>query len=659
MSLLATSWVDGGAPDSAKRQALAGISSWTAPHGLLPRPQSKLMLPILTSLALLAAPQAVAPAGSLQQLDIPTATEGIVTIAVELDGELATLVLQPHSIRAADFKLFVTRPDGMPVEMPATAPKTWRGYIEGREDTTVSASITSEGLSAVASDFNMEVEWQIQPALGFAAGVYSVARLSEIDVPNGVCGVPDGPQDVTAPSTGQNSFLGSGLQLTEIALDTDFEMFQRNGSSVSATVDDLERIMNRVDNIYVRDCNVTFQITALVVRSSAADPYSTNDANTVLLQFRNEWNTNFVGVRKDTAHLFAGRSMNGNVIGLAYVGVICNSTVGYGLSESRFTNNLGARTALTAHEIGHNFNASHCDSISDCRIMCSGLGGCTGDLSRFGAPRAAGIDNYAVSRGCLLDLAPPLALPVFDDVESNGINRDIWISQQFVSVSTAALNEPSGTQSFEMDARSAGAELDDVLISNKILLGSTAQAAVSFYSQHRGVPNGGQLVVEIYDAGRDWIELVRLTSNGVDQSTFVFNTVNVPAGALHDEAQLRIRTEVNSTSENWFIDDILVDDNSCGGVTSYCVAGANSVSNLGGLLQAFGSTSIAANDLAILGSGLPINSFAIWLHAPNQVQNPLGDGFLCVNGAQIFRYAVIQSNFFGENLLNFDQTNLA
>ena len=110
--------------------------------------QTQLMLPILTSLALLAAPQAVAPVGVLQQLDIPAAPEGLISFPVELEGQAVNLILEPYSIRAADFQLFATSPDGSVVEMPAPAAKTWRGFIEGREDSMVTASITREGLSA-------------------------------------------------------------------------------------------------------------------------------------------------------------------------------------------------------------------------------------------------------------------------------------------------------------------------------------------------------------------------------------------------------------------------------------------------------------------------------------------------------------------------------
>ncbi len=129
------------------------------------------MLPILTSLALLAAPQAVAPVGSLQQLEIPAAPEGRVSFPIQLDGEVTNLVLEPATVRAADFKLFATRPDGSVIEMPAPAPKTWRGHIEGLEDTMVTASITSEGLSAIVTDYSSDREWQVQPAEGYPADV--------------------------------------------------------------------------------------------------------------------------------------------------------------------------------------------------------------------------------------------------------------------------------------------------------------------------------------------------------------------------------------------------------------------------------------------------------------------------------------------------------
>ena len=372
------------------------------------------MLSILTTLALAAAPQAVDPIGSLQRLAVPTDPEGTVVISVELDGQPADLLLERYSLRAGDFQLLVSRPDGSLAPMPAPRPNTWRGEVPGWPDTIVTATINHEGLSAVVADYATDREWQIQPAAGLPAGTYSVARASDLPATGGVCGVGNqvGSQGTNnGPAT---SNLGTGLQLCEIAFDADFEFYQRNGNSVQATIDDIERIMNRVDTIYVRDVDVTIQLTGIVVRSTSADPYTTSDAGQLLDQFRNHWNQNFTGIRRDLAHLFTGRNVNGGTIGIAYLGVVCSQSVGYGLSESRFTNNLVNRTGLTAHEMGHNFNSNHCDGNGDCRIMCSGLGGCNNDVTRFGTASANGIRSYAINRPCLLDLSPPLALPVTD-----------------------------------------------------------------------------------------------------------------------------------------------------------------------------------------------------------------------------------------------------
>lgn len=616
------------------------------------------MFALLTTLALAAAPQAVDPIGSLQRLSVPTNPEGLVVIAVELDGQPADLVLERHSLRAGDFQLMVSRPDGSLVSMPAPRPNTWRGSVPGWPESMVTATINHEGLAAIVSDHATDREWQIQPAAGLPAGTYSVARTSDLPDPGGVCGVTNElsiEEPGGGPATGN---LGTGLQLCEIAFDADFEFYQRNGSSVSATVDDIERIMNRVDTIYVRDTDVTFQLTGIVVRSNSADPYTSSDAGTLLTQFRNHWNSNFTGIRRDLAHLFTGRNINGGTIGIAYLGVVCSGSNGYGLSESRFTANLTNRTGLTAHEVGHNFNSNHCDGNGDCRIMCSGLGGCNNDVSRFGNQSANGIRNYAISRACLLDLSPPLSLPVSDTFPTTQLNRDLWITFQGTEISNAGVNEPSGPYSIRLNAASNGLLKDDRLISNRLLLAGLNNTTVSFYSQHRGVPAGGAIDIEVLDSTNDWLLLERVVSDGVDENNFTFHQVDLPAGAYHDEAQLRITADVDSTSQNWYIDDIEISDNTCGQVSNYCFGSPNSVSINGAAIGMTGSTSLAANDLTFLTTSCPTLSFGIYIFGDGQTQTFLGNGFLCVTGNPLYRLGIAQADIFGTSVFPFDNQNL-
>ncbi len=617
------------------------------------------MLSILTTLALVAAPQAVTPVGSLQRLAVPTDPTGIVVLNVELDGVPSELVMHKHSVRAADFKVLVSRPDGSLIEVPAPAPKTWRGTVTGRADARVIASITDEGLSAIVVDEIMDVEWQIQPAAGYPVGTYSIAKKSELQDPHGTCGVPDSMVPADQDASPAMSGLGTGLQLCEIALDADYEFFQRNGNSVSATINDMERIMNRVDDIYVRDCDVTFQITGVVVRSAVNDPYTTADASALLNQFNSEWSSNFQAVRRDIAHLFTGRNVNGGTIGIAWVGVVCSGSNGYGLSESRFTNNLSNRTGLTAHEIGHNFSSSHCDGNGDCRIMCSGLGGCSNDVTRFGASRATVIRNYAIGRPCLLNLADPLTIPFTDDVPSVAVDTDIWISNQGVVTSTAAVGEPSGTRSLQFNTPNSGPISDDTLITNKMLLGGLNNVDVQFEVQARGVQSGNALRVDVYNSSGDWEQVVRIVSNGMTENTFTTIVADLPSSAYYDGAQLRVMAEVDSASETWYIDDFSVTDMSCGGITTICV-GSPTSSSAGASLSALGSTSIAANNFSLFSAGLPPQQFGLLVYGGGQGFSPLGDGILCVAGTPtLYRLTLAQAGQFGTTNIAVDFNNLA
>jgi hypothetical protein len=94
------------------------------------------------------------------------------------------------------------------------------------------------------------------------------------------------------------------------------------------------------------------------------------------------------------------------VIGIAFLGVVCNVGSAYGLSVSRFTSNYTSRVGLTSHEIGHNWNAPHC-SGSTCYIMCATLGGCGQNVTLFGASEKPYILSWKNGAGCLDNAAPP------------------------------------------------------------------------------------------------------------------------------------------------------------------------------------------------------------------------------------------------------------
>src|SRR5262249_104618 len=73
---------------------------------------------------------------------------------------------------------------------------------------------------------------------------------------------------------------------------------------------------------------------------------------------------NFAGSRGDVAHLWTGRDLGGPA-GVAFTGVVCRSpTNSYGISDRETI--APFRVGIPAHEIGHNFGASHCDGQAGC-----------------------------------------------------------------------------------------------------------------------------------------------------------------------------------------------------------------------------------------------------------------------------------------------------
>ncbi len=352
---------------------------------------------------------------TIVDLELPPDGSESIIVPITLDGARFTMVLDLYSLRSEDFRVLVPRPEGM-VEVPAPPVRTYRGALAEWPDSVVAARLQDGQLGALIR--TPEAEWGVQPLSlavpGAAPGAHVVFRktdMRQLDVSCGLDMLTVHPDEAVDVKTGGADEGGYGTRVVcpktcEIAFDADYEFYTRNGSSVSNTVADIEYVLNGVEAIYDRDTDIVYTITTVIVRDSEPDPYTSTDAGTLLDQFRSEWNSNQTGVHRDVAHLMTGKSLDGSVIGVAWLSVICNSTWGYGLSESRFTSNYNYRVGLTAHEVGHNWSAPHCDGDSDCYIMCSGIGGCSGDVTRFGSRSVNSITSFRDTRACLSEDGP-------------------------------------------------------------------------------------------------------------------------------------------------------------------------------------------------------------------------------------------------------------
>lgn len=341
--------------------------------------------------------------------DVP----GPFRLELDVAGRAVAATLVPASIRAASFEVIAVR-DGVPRSVPAPAPRTYRGESPG--GATVLLSGVGDGWFGRITLPDGVTHW-IDPLHDGWHALYSGRDVRPREGRCAVDGTGPDRRERIADLVGEPE-PGCG-RLTQLAFEADYPYFVLNGSDVDDTVADIEAILSVVEDIYRADVGIVYEITTVVVREDAeSDPYSTSDAFVLWEQFASQWRTELEDIPRDLAHLMTGRNLSGSIIGIAELGVVCDPTFGYGISQSRYGGTFVQRVGLTAHEIGHNWNCEHCNGDADCKIMCTNIAGvgCTGILSMFGSRSQGSIDGHRQSRACLADGTPRAPVPRTDVV---------------------------------------------------------------------------------------------------------------------------------------------------------------------------------------------------------------------------------------------------
>ena len=340
--------------------------------------------------------------GTLQRLALPFRVNGEhlpFEFQVVLNGERRTIQAEPHNLVSEDFRIVEIRMDGTERELAIPAPTTYRGLVVGMPEAKVAVNLFEGQLSGVilvGDDI-----WAIQPATEGIAWlprnahvVYRQDQLRSLAIG---CPVIETEKHEHGPDAGRLGSFGSAAArnaplVAQLAAELE-PRFRNRWGGIPGGVNQATSIINAVDVIYTRDVNVTFVVTRLVTREAG---YSTNNTS-VLGIMRNLWNARALDIPRDVAHLFMGGTGSG-VIGIAYTSSVCSN---FHYSVSWHTGSLTSRTAVTAHELGHSFSALHCDNSGQCFIMCSFIGGCSGNITQFAPVSINAISNFAASRVCL------------------------------------------------------------------------------------------------------------------------------------------------------------------------------------------------------------------------------------------------------------------
>lgn len=351
-------------------------------------------------------------------------------------GRTLTADFSPDPVNTPDCTMVVYDGPGSPREVPAPPSCTYRGSIRGYPGSICSGSLIGNRLTAVLLLGPGLGSFSVLPLAEVSAGadptLHIVSSNDDLIAGPWTCGVPSGRFGPPLTGTGEGGAGGEGSGHTdtslvcELACEADYPYFQLVGSNASGVAQDISTVIANVTSYYILSgTGVRFRIVRYVIRATPqSNPglYNVTDAQTLLSNFRAVWNNLAAGIPRDTAHMFTGQDLNGTTIGLAYLNAVCLTQWAYGLSQSRFSLQPGRRAALTAHELGHNFSASHCDNqtvCTPCQLMEARQGNTTAELTRFGCSTSV-IQSFAAGRTCLSGgpaQTPPPSCPADFDLD--------------------------------------------------------------------------------------------------------------------------------------------------------------------------------------------------------------------------------------------------
>lgn len=266
----------------------------------------------------------------------------------------------------------------------------FRGKLSGNERSWVRLTQTQSGLHGIVWD-GVEL-YAIEPAAEVAgAGALSgtvIFRLADTlaDLgPNACAALVDSSHANGTSAAGsalydsvsnelkaaQAAAAGVSLQLQLSAVMD--SAFLQQYSTESQAADAIIARINNVDGIFSAQVGVSVTLKYLtpLATTGPAAISQTTDPNSLLASLSKHRAADTNLYTTGITHLFTGRDLDGNTVGISYMDTVCNTTYGDSLSESR---NRGAwfDSLVAAHELGHSFGVPH-DGEASCASTGSGF----------------------------------------------------------------------------------------------------------------------------------------------------------------------------------------------------------------------------------------------------------------------------------------------
>ena len=294
--------------------------------------------------------------------------------------------LKPHDMRAPNYQAVETGSGGVKRTLPSQPVHTFKGVLAGREDTQGRFNLTNGGVEGVI--YAPEGWVYVEPLRNYLPSeppgelvIYSHEDIRTGEALNCAVSLPERLQRGVDQVTAQVGKSALTNYVFDVATEADYEYVQALGGSENAKRE-IKGILNQVEGVYQSELLLQLRIGFQHFWDMEDDPYTAANLRDLLDEFAEHWNTRYAAeVDYDLAHLWTDRERDdSSFFGLAHTvgnayrdGVCSNSRRKYSLS-SHFRNfrevgglviegNLIDKYWITAHQIGHNFGASHPNEV--------------------------------------------------------------------------------------------------------------------------------------------------------------------------------------------------------------------------------------------------------------------------------------------------------
>ena len=292
-------------------------------------------------------------------------------LRLRFDGTDFYFNLEPHDLRAPNYRAEATGPGGVRRRLPPQPVHTFKGVLAGREDTRGRFNLTDGGVEGVvyAPDGWYYVEPLRNHFPSASPGDLVVYRHSDIKAGEALkCGVslPGRLQRGVARVATQAEAVSPTNYVADVATEADYEYVQAAGGVEEANRE-IEGILNVVEEVFQKELLVQLRISFQHAWEVKEDPYTATTRNGLLSEFYLYWKEHFEGEQDyDLAHIWTGKQ---NIGGGRAAGRVCYKNRPNAFS-SRYVS-IPGKYRTPAHEIGHNFGAGHPHELIPPVLVCT------------------------------------------------------------------------------------------------------------------------------------------------------------------------------------------------------------------------------------------------------------------------------------------------